>query len=73
MDITTLKLRRQTLKRLKLLAALTEKTMMDVLDEMVEEKLAQLGAPPRKEPPPPSEPENPYRNGPESPRSFVGG
>ena len=60
MEHTSLKVRRITLKRLKLLAALTEQTMMDALDDLVEEKLAQLGAPPRKGPPPPSDPEKRY-------------
>lgn len=37
-----MKVRRQTLKRLKLLAALQEDTMMNVLDRLVETELARV-------------------------------
>ena len=40
MDIANLKVRRQTVKRLKLLAALQEDTMINVLDRLVEAELA---------------------------------
>ena len=39
-----MKVRRQTLKRLKLLAALQEDTMMNVLDRLVEAELARMQA-----------------------------
>ncbi len=39
-----MKVRRQTLKRLKLLAALQEDTMMNVLDRLVEVELARVEA-----------------------------
>ena len=39
-----MKVRRQTLKRLKLLAALQEDTMMNVLDRLVEAELARVEA-----------------------------
>ncbi len=39
-----MKVRRQTLKRLKLLAALQEDTMMHVLDRLVEAELARVEA-----------------------------
>lgn len=44
MEYTNLKVRRQTAKRLKLLAALQEDTMMNVLDQLVEAALARLEA-----------------------------
>lgn len=44
MDIANLKVRRQTVKRLKLLAALQEDTMMNVLDRLVEQELARMEA-----------------------------
>ena len=44
MDTTNMKVRRLTLKRLKLLAALQEDTMMNVLDRLVEQALAQAEA-----------------------------
>ena len=40
-----MKVRRQTLKRLKLLAALQEATMMNVLDRLVEAELARVQGP----------------------------
>jgi predicted transcriptional regulator len=42
--ITTIKVRRQTAKRLKVLAALQEDTMMYVLDRLVEQELARVKA-----------------------------
>ena len=42
MDIANLKVRRQTVKRLKLVAALQEDTMMNVLDRLVETELARI-------------------------------
>jgi hypothetical protein len=51
MDIANLKVRRQTVKRLKLLAALQEDTMMNVLDRLVEAELARIEAQRRKERP----------------------
>ena len=42
--ITTIKVYRQTAKRLKLLAALQEDTMMRVLDRLVEAELARVEA-----------------------------
>lgn len=39
-----MKVRRQTLKRLKLLAALQEDTMMNVLDRLVEAELVRVEA-----------------------------
>jgi hypothetical protein len=47
--ITTIKVRRQTAKRLKVLAALQEDTMMHVLDRLVEQELARVEAERRKE------------------------
>jgi hypothetical protein len=44
MDTTNMKVRRATLKRLKLLAALQEDTMMNVLDRLVEQELARVEA-----------------------------
>jgi hypothetical protein len=44
METTNMKVRRQTLKRLKLLAALQEDTMMHVLDRLVEAELARVEA-----------------------------
>ncbi len=44
MEIANMKVRRQTLKRLKLLAALEEDTMMNVLDRLVEAALARIEA-----------------------------
>ena len=44
MDITTMRVRRQTLKRLKLLAAMQEDTMMNVLQRLVEAELARMQA-----------------------------
>lgn len=49
--ITTIKAHRQTAKRLKLLAALHEDTMMNVLDWLVEQELARVQATQQKEPP----------------------
>ena len=51
MDIANLKVRRQTVKRLKLLAALQEDTMMNVLDRLVEAELARSEAERQKERP----------------------
>ncbi len=51
MDIANLKVRRQTVKRLKLLAALQEDTMMNVLDRLVEAELARMEAERQKERP----------------------
>ena len=51
MDIANLKVRRQTVKRLKLLAALQEDTMMNVLDRLVEAELARIEAERQKERP----------------------
>jgi len=42
--ITTIKVRRQTAKRLKVLAALQDDTMMHVLDRLVEQELARVDA-----------------------------
>ena len=42
--ITTIKVRRQTAKRLKVLAALQDDTMMHVLDRLVEQELARVEA-----------------------------
>lgn len=50
MEIANMKVRRQTLKRLKLLAAMQEDTMMNVLDRLVEAELARMQAG-QKEPP----------------------
>jgi len=44
MDTTNMKVRRTTLKRLKLLAAIQEDTMMSVLDRLVEQELARVEA-----------------------------
>ena len=44
MEIANMKVRRQTLKRLKLLAALQEDTMMNVLDRLVEAELVRVEA-----------------------------
>jgi hypothetical protein len=44
METTNMKVRRQTLKRLKLLAAMQEDTMMNVLDRLVETELAHMQA-----------------------------
>ncbi len=41
---TTIKVRRQTAKRLKVLAALQDDTMMHVLDRLVEQELARVEA-----------------------------
>lgn len=46
-----MKVRRQTLKRLKLLAALEEDTMMNVLDRLVEAALARREVERQKERP----------------------
>ncbi|HEU5199324.1 MAG TPA: hypothetical protein VFU32_06790 [Ktedonobacterales bacterium] len=46
-----MKVRRQTLKRLKLLAALQEDTMMNVLDRLVEAELARVEAERQKDRP----------------------
>ncbi len=46
-----MKVRRQTLKRLKLLAALQEDTMMNVLDRLVEQELARVEAERQKDQP----------------------
>ena len=46
-----MKVRRQTLKRLKLLAALEEDTMMNVLDRIVEAALARWEAERQKDRP----------------------
>ena len=51
MEIANMKVRRQTLKRLKLLAALQEDTMMNVLDRLVETELARVAAERQKEGP----------------------
>jgi len=51
MEIANMKVRRQTLKRLKLLAALQEDTMMNVLDRLVETELARVEAERQKERP----------------------
>jgi hypothetical protein len=45
METANMKVRRQTLKRLKLLAALQEDTMMNVLDCLVEAELARVQMP----------------------------
>jgi hypothetical protein len=50
MEISNMKVRRQTVKRLKLLAAMQEDTMMNVLDRLVEAELARMQAQ-QKEPP----------------------
>lgn len=42
METTNMRVRRQTLKRLKLLAAMQEDTMMNVLDRLVEAELARM-------------------------------
>ncbi len=42
--ITTIKARRQTAKRVKVLAALQDDTMMHVLDRLVEQELARVEA-----------------------------
>jgi hypothetical protein len=44
METTNMKVRRQNLKRLKLLAALKEDTMMNVLDRLVKAELARVQA-----------------------------
>jgi hypothetical protein len=44
MEYINLKVRRQTAKRLKLLAAFQEDTMMNVVDRLVEAELARLEA-----------------------------
>ena len=44
-----MKVRRQTVKRLKLLAALQEDTMLNVLDRLVEAELARAEAARQKE------------------------
>jgi hypothetical protein len=49
--ITTIKVHRQTAKRLKLLAALQEDTMMNVLARLVEAELAHMEAECQKERP----------------------
>jgi hypothetical protein len=51
MDIANLKVRRQTVKRLKLVAAFQEDTMMNVLDRLVEAELARLEAERQKDKP----------------------
>ncbi|HEU5367081.1 MAG TPA: hypothetical protein VFU69_01400 [Ktedonobacterales bacterium] len=50
METTNMKVRRHTLKRLKLLAALQEDTMMNVLDRLVEQELARLQAQQKERP-----------------------
>lgn len=40
--ITSLKVWKQTQEKIKIIAALSKKTMFQVLDEMTDEKLAQL-------------------------------
>jgi hypothetical protein len=45
-----MKVRRQTLKRLKLLAALQEDTMMNVLDRVIEQELARIMAQQKEHP-----------------------
>jgi predicted transcriptional regulator len=40
----TIKINDKTRKKLKLLAGLLDKTMIDVLDELIEEKLKQIQA-----------------------------
>lgn len=49
-DVTTMKIRPATLKRLKLLAVLTDATMLDTLDRLIEAELARVQAQ-QKEPP----------------------
>lgn len=49
--ITTIKVHRQTAKRLKLLAALQEDTMMNVLDRLIEAELAYMQACRESKPP----------------------
>ncbi|MGH7866904.1 MAG: hypothetical protein ACREP9_04525 [Candidatus Dormibacteraceae bacterium] len=44
MEYINLKVRRQTAKRLKVLAALQEETMMNVVDRLVEAELARVEA-----------------------------
>lgn len=51
METTNMKVRRQTLKRLKLLAALQEDTMMNVLDRLIEAELARVEAERQKDRP----------------------
>ena len=51
MEIANMKVRRQTLKRLKVLAALQEDTMMNVLDRLVEAELARVEAERQKDRP----------------------
>jgi hypothetical protein len=48
--ITTIKVHRQTAKRLKLVAALREETMMHVLEQLVERERARLQAVPKERP-----------------------
>ena len=42
MEVTTIRVRRQSAKRLKLLAAMQEDTMMNVLDRLIEAELARM-------------------------------
>jgi hypothetical protein len=49
METSNMKVRRRTLKRLKLLAALQEDTMMNVLERLVEAELARVQTPQTQE------------------------
>lgn len=51
MEITTIRVWRQSAKRLKLLAALQEDTMMNVLDRLIESEIARMQARGESEPP----------------------
>jgi predicted DNA-binding transcriptional regulator len=51
MEITTIRVRRQSAKRLKLLAAMQEDTMMNVLDRLIEAELARMQERGKSEPP----------------------
>jgi predicted negative regulator of RcsB-dependent stress response len=44
MELVTTKIRKPTLKRLKLLAVLTDTTMLDTLDRLIEQELARIQA-----------------------------
>ena len=43
-QLTTMKIRPATLKRLKLLAVLTDHTMLDTLDRLIEQEVAHMPA-----------------------------
>jgi hypothetical protein len=49
-NVTTMKIRPATLKRLKLLAVLTDATMLDTLDRLIEAELARVQSQQQKEP-----------------------